>query len=72
MLKFQDGEVRKLFNTSGIQYRELGLAKKLPNLSTKEALSLLDGNGMLIKRPFLLGDGVGLVGFKEDKWKSLL
>ena len=71
MLKFQDGALGKLFNTSGKLYRELGLSKKLPKMSEKEALDLLSSNGMLVKRPFLLGDDVGLVGFKEVDWKAL-
>jgi arsenate reductase len=64
----QHGEVRKLFNTSGRDYRELGLGAKLPALTAAQALALLAGNGNLIKRPFVpLADG-GLVGFKEGEW----
>lgn len=71
MLKFQGGELRKLFNTSGMQYRELGIAQELPQMPEKQALELLAENGMLVKRPFLLGDNVGLVGFKKDQWHIL-
>lgn len=68
MLNFQDGNVRKLFNTSGILYRELELSKKLPELTKEQALDLLTTNGMLVKRPFLLGENIGLVGFREEQW----
>jgi arsenate reductase (glutaredoxin) len=63
-------EVRKLFNTSGLVYKEMKLAEKLPRMSEEEALSLLATNGRLVKRPFLLGDGWGFVGFREDDWKK--
>jgi len=66
------GDRKKLFNTSGLQYRELQLKDKLPEMSDEEALVLLADNGMLIKRPFLLGNNVALVGFKEDLWKAEL
>lgn len=62
------GEVRKLFNTSGRDYREQGLGAELPKLSGAQALALLAGNGNLIKRPFVPLAGGGLVGFKEDEW----
>lgn len=71
MLAFQQGNLRRLFNTSGIEYRALGLATKLPELSEKEALELLAGNGRLVKRPFVLGPDFGLVGFDEVKWAAV-
>ena len=64
------GDLKKLFNTSGVAYREGRIAEKLPRLSTAEALKLLAGNGRLIKRPFALFDGGGLVGFREADWKK--
>jgi len=70
MLAFYDGNIRKLFNTSGMIYRELSLKDKLPTMSEKEAIDLLSSNGKLVKRPFLLGDNFGQVGFKEDEWKE--
>ena len=71
MLASNEGDRRKLFNTSGMQYRELQLKDKLPQMSDAEAIQLLSGNGMLVKRPFMLdGSGRGLVGFKEDQWES--
>ena len=73
MLAAQGGERRKLFNTSGLEYRGQGLAAKLPELDDAAALALLAGNGMLVKRPFLLGPGgVGLVGFDDKKWSAAL
>lgn len=67
----QVGDIRKMFNTSGQRYRELKLKDKLKELSDEEALDLLSGDGMLIKRPFLLGEDVGLVGFKDFQWEIL-
>lgn len=72
MLACQDGELRRLFNTSGQDYRALGLKDKLPAMGESEALALLAANGNLVKRPFLLGPGVGLVGFREDEWEEAL
>lgn len=72
MLEQQDGNIRKLFNTSGMQYRELNMKEKLPQMSDAEALELLADNGKLIKRPFLLTNDVGLVGFKQPVWEELL
>ena len=73
MLKSYDGNIRKLFNTSGVQYRELGLKDRIADMSAVEAVELLSGNGMLIKRPFLLSsDGRGIVGFNADAWNEFL
>lgn len=72
MLHHLDGEIRKLFNTSGQLYRELGIKDKLPSMSDEEALQLLVKNGMLVKRPFLLTDDVGLVGFRLQAWQEAL
>lgn len=72
MLAAQGGQIRKLFNTSGRDYRALGLGEKLPTLTEAAALQLLAANGNLVKRPFLLGDGAALVGFDETLWKESL
>lgn len=72
MLYAYNGDIKKLFNTSGMHYRELGLSDKLPTVSEKEALNLLSENGMLVKRPFFLGKGIALVGFKEAAWILML
>lgn len=72
MLAFQGGQIRKLFNTSGLLYKEMQLKDKLPNFTEDEALKLLTVQGMLVKRPFLLGKDFGLVGFNEQKWSEAL
>ena len=64
--------LRKFFNTSGLQYKALGLKDKLPAMSEDAQLALLATDGMLVKRPILVGDGFVLVGFKEDAWKEKL
>lgn len=67
------GSLKNLFNTSGVQYREMGIAKKLENAMTEaDALKLLSENGKLIKRPFLLTPKGGAVGFKPEKWTKQL
>lgn len=67
-----DGDIRKLFNTSGQDYRALNLKEKLPTLSKKEALDLLASNGNLIKRPFLISGKISLVGFDASSWSIKL
>jgi arsenate reductase len=66
------GEPRPLFNSSGGDYRELGLKDRLPEMTADEAVALLAGNGNLVKRPFVTGDGIVLVGFKEEEWRRAL
>ena len=68
MLALQGGALRRLFNTSGIQYRERGLAAKLPTMTEAEALKLLASDGRLVKRPFVLAADFGLVGFDREAW----
>jgi arsenate reductase len=64
--------LKNLFNTSGVQYRELKIADRLKGgLSESEALKLLADNGKLIKRPFVLSEKTGRVGFKPEQWKDL-
>ena len=72
MLGFQNGNLTKLLNTSGELYREMRLSSKLKDMSLPEILVLLSCHGMLIKRPFLLGDDFGLTGFKEAEWSQKL
>lgn len=74
MLSAQGGDLRKLYNISGLDYRSLGLKDKLPIMSTDAALKLLAENGNLVKRPFAI-DAKGkihLVGFKEPEWQAAL
>lgn len=66
------GSLRRLFNTSGGDYKAMNLAARLSDLSEAEALDLLSRQGNLVKRPFLLtGDGRGAVGFKPEEWEAL-
>jgi len=71
MLRAQ-GDLKKLFNVSGQDYRAQGLSEKLPKLSEDEALGLLAANGNLVKRPFAIGQDIHLVGFKEAEWQAAL
>ena len=64
--------VRRFFNTSGLQYKELHLKEKLPAMGEEELFALLASDGMLVKRPILVGDGFVLVGFKEAEWDAAL
>ena len=64
--------LKKFFNTSGLQYKSLGLKDKLPAMSEEEQLALLASDGMLVKRPLLVGDGFVRVGFKEAEWEESL
>lgn len=70
MLAIYGGELRRLFNTSGLDYKAQNLKNRLPKLTPAEALALLAGNGNLVKRPFALSERGGLVGFKEDEWEK--
>lgn len=63
--------LQKFFNTSGLQYRALGLKDKLPQMSEEEMLHLLSTDGMLVKRPLLVTEDRVLVGFKAAEWESL-
>ena len=64
--------LKRFFNTSGIQYREQALSKKLPNMSEDEQLRLLASDGMLVKRPLLVGEDFVLTGFQEAEWEAKL
>ncbi|MBN2527258.1 MAG: arsenate reductase family protein [Deltaproteobacteria bacterium] len=72
MLQHQNGELKKLFNTSSKDYRDGGYKDKMTMMSESEAIEILHTNGNLIKRPFVLGSDFGLVGFKADHWDSVL
>ena len=63
---------KKFFNTSGLLYKSLELKNKLPEMSEEEMLRLLSTDGMLVKRPLLVGDDFVLVGFKENEWRAKL
>lgn len=63
-------DIKRFFNTSGILYREMGLKDKLDDMSDDEKLKLLSSDGMLVKRPLLIGNDFVLVGFKENQWEE--
>ena len=63
---------KKFFNTSGLQYKALGLKDKLPDMSEAEQLALLATDGMLVKRPLLVGDSFVLTGFRAAEWETAL
>lgn len=62
--------LKKFFNASGLLYKELDLKNKLLSMTEDEMLGLLATNGMLVKRPLIIGDDFVLVGFKETEWKN--
>lgn len=64
--------LRRFFNTSGLKYKELALKDKLPAMSEEEQIALLATDGMLVKRPILVGDDFVLVGFREAEWRAAL
>ena len=64
--------LKRFFNTSGLQYKSLELAKKLPSMTEDEQFALLATDGMLVKRPILVGEDFVLVGFKSAEWKARL
>lgn len=65
--------LKRFFNTSGLQYKALGLKDKLPTMTEEEQLRLLATDGMLVKRPLIVtDDDVVLTGFKEDQWADAL
>ena len=64
--------LRKFFNTSGLQYKALGLKDKLPAMTEEEQLALLATDGMLVKRPLLVGEDFVLVGFRPAEWEEKL
>lgn len=71
-LMLESRGMKALFNTSGLDYKALGLSDKLPKMSETEALGLLAKNGNLVKRPFVIGKDVRLTGFKEEEWENAL
>ena len=62
--------LKKFFNTSGLLYKSMELKDKLPTMSEDEQLKLLATDGMLVKRPLVIGEGFVLVGFKESEWSE--
>ena len=62
--------LKKFFNTSGLLYKSMNLKEKLPSMTEDEQLRLLAGDGMLVKRPLLIGEDFVLTGFKESEWSE--
>ncbi len=71
-LKISGLPLKRFFNTSGLLYKEMQLKDKLPGMSEEEQIALLAGDGMLVKRPIVVGKDFVLVGFKESEWKDHL
>ena len=71
MLANYDGNIRKLFNTSGADYKEMNMKEQLTNMTDTEAIALLSNNGNLIKRPFTIKGEKGAVGFNKSSWSEL-
>ena len=63
--------LKRFFNTSGLKYKELGLKDKLPDMTEDEQYKLLSTDGMLVKRPLIIGKDFVLIGFKEAEWERL-
>ena len=72
MLAHVGGDVRRLFNTSGGDYKAMNLKETLPKLPVDEALALLSAHGNLVKRPFAMGEKSGVVGFRLPEWEALI
>ncbi len=64
--------LKRFFNTSGLKYKELNCRETLPSMTEEEQLALLAADGMLVKRPLLIGGGKVLVGFREAEWAEKL
>lgn len=64
--------LKKFFNTSGLQYKALGLKDRLPTMTEEEQIALLATDGMLVKRPILVGGDFVLVGFRQKEWEEKL
>ena len=65
-------DIKRFFNTSGLLYKSMSLKDKLPSMTLEEKLALLSTDGMLVKRPILVGDDFVLVGFREKEWSDAL
>ena len=71
-LKLSGKSLKNFFNTSGLLYKSMELKKRLPLMSEDEQLSLLASNGMLVKRPLIIGNDFVLIGFKDTEWQKIL
>jgi arsenate reductase (glutaredoxin) len=66
-----DLPLKRFFNTSGLLYKNMQLKEKLPDMETKEQIALLATDGMLVKRPLIIGENRVFTGFKPDQWELL-
>ncbi len=64
--------IKRFFNTSGMLYKSMSLKDRLPSMTPEEQIRLLSTDGMLVKRPLVIGDGFVLVGFREKEWEEKL
>lgn len=71
-LKISSKPIKSFFNTSGLLYKSMNLKNKLSQMSEKEQIKLLASNGMLVKRPLIIGENFVLIGFKENEWEQVL
>lgn len=71
-VRLRGGNTKGLFNTSGQLYRSMGLKDKLPYISLSEQIELLASDGMLVKRPIIVGEDFVLAGFREGQWQEAL
>ncbi|MGL1902191.1 MAG: Spx/MgsR family RNA polymerase-binding regulatory protein [Fibrobacterales bacterium] len=71
MLKIYEGEIKKLFNTSGVVYKAENWKDKIKDITVAEAIDALAADGNLVKRPFVISGDKGSVGFKEEIWQEL-
>lgn len=70
VLKSLSGDIKRLFNISGQDYKTLNMKDKIPKMTTEEMLQLLSENGNLVKRPFIVAKDKGITGFKIDEWNE--
>jgi len=71
-LKISNKPIKSFFNTSGLLYKSMDLKNKLPSMTEDECITLLASNGMLVKRPLIIGNTFVLIGFKEAEWQAEL
>lgn len=70
-IRLSERDIKSFYNTGGLKYKALELSKKLPEMSHKEQIKLLASDGMLIKRPLIVGENIVLSGFRPQIWESL-
>lgn len=70
LMENSDRTIKSFFNTSGQQYRKLGLKEKVPNMSVEEAAEMMSSDGMLVKRPLAIQENVITIGFKEPEYET--